>query len=145
MASEKLWRCPKCGRQFANRNQTHACGHYTVEEHLKGKGPRVVSLYKRFAELVEECGPVILAPSRSRIGFQVRMIFASVSLNQGSLSCQVVLSRRLENPRFISIQSLSPRNHVHRFRIQSIDELDHEVISWLKEAYRVGEQRHRSG
>jgi hypothetical protein len=144
MASKKLWKCPKCGRQFANCNQTHACGHYTVEEHLKGKSPRVVSLYKRFAELVEKCGGVILAPSKSRIGFQVRMIFAAVSLNQNSLSCQVVLSRRLENPRFISIQSLSPRNHVHRFRIQSIEELDREVIAWLKEAYRVGEQRHLS-
>jgi hypothetical protein len=144
MTSQDLWRCPKCGRRFANRNQTHFCGHFTVEEHLKGKSPRVVSLYKRFAELVEECGPVALAPSKSRIGFQVRMIFAAVSLNQRSLSCHVVLSRRLKNSRFISILSLSPRNHVHRFRIQSVDELDHEVIAWLKEAYLVGEQKHRS-
>ena len=144
MTSQNLWRCPKCGRRFANCNQTHSCGHFTVEEHLKGKNHRVISLYKRFAELVEECGQVILAPSKSRIGFQVRMIFAAVSLRQNILSCHVVLSRRLENPRFIRIQSLSPKNHVHYFRIQSIDELDHEVIEWLKEAYRVGEQKHLS-
>ena len=25
MREDALWRCPKCGRAFANRNQTHTC------------------------------------------------------------------------------------------------------------------------
>jgi hypothetical protein len=104
----------------------------------------MVALYERFAALVEQCGPVILAPTKTRIGFQVRMIFAAVSLKEESFSCHVVLSRRLENPRFTGIQSLSPRNHVHHFRIQSEEELDDEVASWLQEAYKVGEQKHLS-
>jgi len=69
------------------------------------------------------------------------MIFAAVSLKQGSLNCHVVLSRRLENPRFTRIESISPQNHVHHFRIQSMDELDDEVYAWLKEAYQVREQK----
>jgi len=70
------------------------------------------------------------------------MIFAAVSLKESGLDCHVVLSRRLENPRFTRIESLSPRNHIHYFQIRSVEELDDEVASWLQEAYKVGEQKH---
>jgi len=141
MALKNLWICPKCGRRFVNRNQSHSCGHYTIKQHLKGKSPHVIALYKRFLELVMQCGSVILAPTKTRIGFQVRMIFAAVSLKQGGLNCHVVLSRVLKNPRFTRIESISPQNNVHHFRIQSMDELDDEAHAWLKEAYQIGEQK----
>lgn len=76
------------------------------------------------------------------IGFQVRMAFADVMLRKNWLDAYVVLARRLGNPRFTKILSISPRNHVHYFRIRSIEELDDEVEGWLREAYAVGEQRH---
>jgi hypothetical protein len=53
-----------------------------------------------------------------------------------------VLARRLEHPRFRRIDSFSPRNHVHHFRLARLDEVDDEVAAWLAEAYRVGQQHH---
>ena len=53
-----------------------------------------------------------------------------------------ILARRFEHPRFRRIQTISPRNHVHSFRITSPLDLDAEFASWLAEAYAVGEQRH---
>ena len=58
------------------------------------------------------------------------------------LDGHVVLARRLEHPRFTRIESLSPRNHVHHFRLRDPAEIDDEVRGWLREAYAVGEQRH---
>jgi hypothetical protein len=84
------------------------------------------------------------APTKNRVGFQVRMIFAAVTVRKTGLACHVVLSRRRENPRFTRIDSISPGNHIHHFRIRSMDELDDEVASWLQEAYLVGEQKHLS-
>ncbi len=141
MALKNLWICPKCGRRSANRNQSHSRGRYTTKKHLKGKSPQVIALYKRFLELVMQCGSVIVAPTKTGIGFQVRMIFATVSLKQSGLNCHVVLSRLLKNPRFTRIESISPQNNVHHFRIQSMDELDDEAHAWLKEAYQTGEQK----
>ncbi len=84
-----------------------------------------------------------LAPARTRVGFQVRMIFAAVDrLGRDYLDAHVVLARRLEKARFRRIESISPRNHVHHFRIRSVAELDDEVVGWLREAYAVGEQLH---
>jgi hypothetical protein len=54
----------------------------------------------------------------------------------------VVLARRLEHPRFRRVETFSPRNHLHQFRLERLEEVDEEVAAWLAEAYRVGEQRH---
>jgi hypothetical protein len=139
----ELWSCPACGRPFANRNQTHSCGHFTVADFLHGHGAEARALFDRFAELALGCGRVLTAPARSRVGFQARMIFASVNrLKADQLDAHVVLARRLEHPRFERIESFSVHNHVHHFRIRSLSELDGEVQAWLEEAYQVGEQKH---
>ena len=137
-----LWTCPQCSRRFANQNQSHACGRYTLSEHLEGKSPEVLALYSRLQELVQSLGPVIVLPEKTRIAFQVRMSFAAVSVQQRWIDGHVVLARRLESPRFRRIESISPRNHVHHFRIISPDEINGEFAAWFIEAYQVGEQRH---
>lgn len=121
----------------------HSCGDYSVEKFLAGKSQTAISLYERFSALVHECGPVRVAPAKTRIGFQVRMIFAAVNkLNDQGLQAHVVLSRRLKNPRFIRIDTMTPRCYVHHFRITALNEFDEEVRSWLREAYQVGTQEH---
>lgn len=144
MPAKALWRCPHCGRRFANRHQWHSCGRFTVREHLKGKSPRLIALYQRFLTLVKRCGPVTLVPTKTRIGFQVRITFADVILRKHWLDAHVILARRLQHPRFRKIESFSPRNHAHYFRLQSLAELDREVFAWLREAYAVGQQKHLS-
>jgi len=143
MTQPDLWQCPKCGRYFVSKNHPHSCGKYTVEDFLSGKSAEAVALFARFEALVRGCGPVLIAPAKTRVGFQVRMIFAAVNhLSERGLDAHVVLARRLENPRFRRIESLAPNSHVHHFRIQSLDDLDDEVAAWLREAYAVGEQKH---
>ena len=144
MARSPLWKCPKCGRLFANRNQSHFCSHYTLRQHLAGKTPQAIALFREFAKLVKRCGPVRTLPEKTRVAFQVRMSFAAVSLRRDRLIGHVVLARRMENPRFTKIEYISPRNHVHSFCFHSRKELDREVLAWLREAYQVGQQRHLS-
>jgi Domain of unknown function (DUF5655) len=143
--SRPLWTCPKCGRRFISRNMPHSCGRYSVDRFLAGKSRHAISLFEHFSALVRECGPVLIAPAKTRIGFQVRMIFAAViKLSDHRLEAHVVLTRRLERPRFRRIETLTPKCYVHHFRIESLSELDEEVKSWLREAYQVGTQEHLS-
>jgi Domain of unknown function (DUF5655) len=138
-----LWKCPKCSRHFANRNQEHSCGKYSVEDFLHGKTQKAIALYRAFEERVFGLGPIRLAPAKTRVGFQARMIFAAVNrLSSDKLRAHVVLARRLESPRFTKIETISARNHVHHFVIGGTEQLDDEVLSWLLEAYRVGLQEH---
>ncbi len=141
MPSRPMWTCPKCDRQFINSNMPHSCGRYSVKKFLAGKSQHAISLFEHFSALAQECGPVQIAPAKTRIGFQVRMIFAAVNkLTDQRLEAHVVLTRRLESSRFRRIETISPKCHVHHFRVESLSELDAEVKNWLREAYKVGTQ-----
>ena len=139
---QPLWVCPRCERSFANRNQSHACGRHDLEHHFRNKLPAIRALYERFASVVASLGPVKVLPEKTRIAFQVRMSFAQVTPRRRWLDGHVVLARRREHPRFRRIETISRHNHVHVFRISSLEEIDDDVLSWLTEAYAVGEQRH---
>lgn len=70
------------------------------------------------------------------------MSFAAFVIRTNWVDGHIVLARRFENRRFRRIETFSPRNHLHAFRIENLEEVDSEVSSWLAEAYQVGQQRH---
>jgi hypothetical protein len=140
-----VWRCPDCQRQFANRNQSHACGRYTLASHFEGKSASVRAIFNRLLRLAKQNGPVTVLPEKTRIAFQVRMSFAAFVIRRNWVDGHVVLARRFEHPRFRRIETFSPRNHLHAFRFTNLSEVDNEVAAWFAEAYRVGQQRHLAG
>jgi Domain of unknown function (DUF5655) len=137
-----MWRCPECGRQFANRNQSHACGRHKLSSHFEGKLPAVRAIFDKVLRVARRSGPIVVLPEKTRIAFQVRMSFAAFVIRRNWVDGHVVLARRLENSRFRRIETFSPRNHLHAFRFESVADVDAEVSSWLAEAYKVGEQQH---
>lgn len=137
-----LWRCPKCARSFANRNQTHACGRHRIATHFEAKDPEVRRIYRAVIAMLKGIGPVRVLPEKTRIAFQVRMSFAQVTPRKRWLDGHVVLARRLQHPRFTRIQTFSPRNHLHAFRLHRVADVDDVLRAWLTEAYAVGQQRH---
>jgi len=143
MRDRSLWRCARCHRQFANRNQTHTCAPLrTVDDHFVDKPPAMRALFEQFARAVETIGPVQVLAEKTRIAFQTRMSFAQITPRQRWLDGHLVLARRLASPRFRRVDTISARNHVHFFRLSSAEELDAEFRAWLAEAYAVGNQAH---
>ena len=137
-----LWRCPRCGRAFTSRNQTHTCGLHSLEEHFAGRAQIAIDTYLAFEAAAREPGDVIVLPEKTRIAFQVRMSFAAATIRRRWVDAHVVLARRLDNPRFRKVETFSPRNHLHLFRLAAPDEVDAEVKAWLQEAHAVGAQQH---
>ena len=139
----RLWTCEQCGRVFANRNQTHTCARLgSLEAHFARKPPRIREIFDAFLAGAESIGAVRILAEKSRIAFQARMSFAQLSPRRGWVDGHLVLARRREHPRFRKVESFSPRNHVHHFRLSSPAEVDDELLGFLREAYDVGEQRH---
>jgi hypothetical protein len=142
MSKRPLWQCEKCGRVFANRNQSHACGKHRLAHHFRNKPPEIRLLFNQVVSAVRALGPVRVLPEKTRIAFQVRMSFAQITPRRHWLDGHVVLARRLDHPRFRSIQTISPRNHVHVFRLVHPRDIDDDFRAWMAEAYRVGQQKH---
>ncbi|HKV50695.1 MAG TPA: DUF5655 domain-containing protein [Gemmatimonadaceae bacterium] len=138
-----LWRCPRCDRAFANRNQTHTCAALrSVNSHFRGKPPEIRALFDSVVTFLRTLGPVRVLPEKTRIALQVRMSFAQLTPRRQWLDGHVVMARRVESPRFRRVDTISPRNHVHAFRLTRSDDIDDEFRAWLAEAYAVGQQRH---
>ncbi len=138
-----LWTCPRCGRAFANAQQSHRCAPLTdLEDHFVGSAAEVRAAFEAVLAAVRGLGPVTVLAEKTRIALQVRMSFAALMPRRRWLNGHLVLPRSVDSARFLTVQPYSPRNVVHTFRLHGPDEVDPEFIGWLTEAYRVGEQRH---
>src|SRR5580700_8824113 len=129
--AKPLWTCPRCRRQFANRNQSHSCGQFTEGQLLDGKPQEIVELYERLAEVVHRCGEVVVAPTKTRVLFKVRTVFVSVAVSKNWLEVVFVLGRRLKHRRIKKAQEEYP-GIVHFLRIENEDDLNGDLKSWLQ-------------
>ena len=136
-----MWMCARCGRGFANRNQTHSCGRHQLSTHLEGRGPVERRLFRGLLAELRRHGPVRVLPEKTRIAFQVRMSFAAITIRNGYLRGHLVLADRHESACFLRIESISRRNHIHVFTARSTADLV-ALRPYIALAYAVGEQKH---
>jgi hypothetical protein len=136
-----LWRCERCGRAFANPNQSHACGTTPLETHFEGRPQKVRAIFDAFRLMLESIGPVIVLPEKTRIAFQVRMSFAQLTIRRDWVNGHFVLARRADDPLFARVETFSPRNHLHAFRLDTPGDVE-ALKAFAREAYAVGRQEH---
>jgi hypothetical protein len=138
-----MWHCSRCGRNFANVNQTHTCRPLgELDRHFIGKSPLVRDTFERILEVVSTLGPVEVLAEQTRVALHVRMSFVALTPRRRWLDGHLVLARHVDSHRFRRIEVFSPRNVLHAFRLTGPDDVDQEFIGWLREAYAVGAQRH---
>jgi Domain of unknown function (DUF5655) len=131
---------------FASRNQTHTCAPLgDLDRHFARTAPPVRATFDRVLAVVSGLGPVVVLPEKTRIALQARMSFAAFMPRRHWLGGHLVLARRADSPRFLRIDTYSPRNVVHAFRLTSPADVDEEFTAWLAEAYQVGAQQHLRG
>lgn len=136
-----LWICPRCGHRFVNRNQWHSCRRYSLAQVFARSEPEVRRLFDRVRRMVGSVGPVHLQAYRDHVAFLVRVRFLGATPRRRWLDLGFWLPERDESPRFHKVETLTPTDHVHLLRIRDPDDLDGEVVAWIRRAYRVGEQR----
>ena len=137
-----LWTCPNCGNEFVNKNQYHSCNRYTLASLFEGKPDHIKTLFDRFRDIVEACGPVKVVAYHDSVGFMVRVRFARAVPKKRWLDIGFWLTKRVEDVRFHEIETLDPNTHVHLLRVTEVDQLDDQVSEWTRDSYAVGHQEH---
>ena len=113
-----------------------------LDDHFLDKSVEVRATFDAIVEAVAQFGPVTILPEKTRIALHARMSFAAFMPRRHWLNGHLVLARRIDNPRFSKVETFSPRNVLHAFRLSSPPEVDAELIDWLGAAYEVGMQLH---
>jgi len=113
-----------------------------VAGHFKGKPPALRGLFDQFVAMIRTSGPVRIHAARTRIGFITRMTFAAAMPARDRLRCHLILSRKVDGPRFTKIETYSPRCFGHCFDVRCEADLDDELRALVAESYQVGMQAH---
>ena len=137
---KRLWRCPECGNRYATENAWHACGPNTLKQLFSRSDPNVIKLFRKFAKMVQACGPAKMITEQTRVLFRDRARFAGALPRKSYLHCVVALPRQLEHPRFVNIENYGEHFKSHHFLVESEADLNEEVQEWLHEAYHLGRQ-----
>jgi hypothetical protein len=134
-----MWTCPDCGRRFTRKGQNHTCGGYTEEGFLETASDRAIQLYERFKRELVETTPFVLAPAKTRMGFQRRRIFAAINgVGKDHIRGHLVMNGEHPNPKFTSITRVCATDIIHNFRIESEGFFDDEFRELLSIAYEYG-------
>jgi len=76
----RSWRCPRCGRSLARRNQAHFCGSpRDLAAQLAGKPPGLKLLFAHLLGEIRACGPMTVLSERARIAFRTGVAFMTVT------------------------------------------------------------------
>jgi len=116
----------------------HACGDFSIEGFLAGKGERARALFEGFERLVAACGPYEVAPAKTRVAFMGRVRFAGVhAISDRGMTIVFALPEPMRHPRIRKVERIVPGWWGHWMRITDPDELDGELLGWLRESYRL--------
>ena len=128
---------------MVSANLSHSCGRFDLEDLFDKKDPIVRTIFDRYREIVESCGPVLMIPQKTRIVFMVRMRFAAVYPMKRTIRLTLVLRRRLpRHPRLERIETFGPDTELHTFRLEDPSDIDPSLRRWTRESYRRGHQDH---
>lgn len=128
------WKCPKCGRAFAQKSAYHACGQFTVEGYLTGKKPEALALFNVLTKTARSLGPVNLSAGKTQISFRVNTTFMMIALSGRQLVGYLFLPREAPAPFFKKITTASARRFVHHLRIADAQTITGKFANLMSEA-----------
>lgn len=133
--TKELWKCPKCGRQFARKGQSHSCRSYALEQHFKGKETGKL-LYESFIKAVETpLGALKIESLECCIHLVSTVTFAAVKIYKNKIQVEFATDHPLESERFTKAEQLSAHRFLYFVDIMKEVDLDTQLIQWVVEAY----------
>lgn len=132
--SDKLWKCPTCGRQFERHNQSHSCKVYPLELHFLRKDTGR-ALYERLCkEMHKKVGRFKIESLECCIHFVSTFTFAAVKIFKDKIRIDISLSYPIKNLRIKQAVKVSSNRFLYFIDIKSEAEINDELINWIKEA-----------
>ena len=110
---------------------------YTEAIHLKDKQPIVTKIYERLINELQKFGPVKIEPKKTSIHLGNRFGFAGVYTRKGYINLEVHLNYKLTSGRVSKVEQASANRFHHTIKLMTEKEIDKELITWLKQAYKL--------
>jgi len=100
-----------------------------------GKSQAVRDLYDLLVDELNQLGPVQKIRKAISISFENGRPFASVIIRNRSIKLVIRTQHRIKNHRMLNIDRITGNCFDHTVLLDSKDDIDNELLSWLGEAY----------
>lgn len=130
-----MWTCPECNRSFRNRNQSHSCGHYSLEDVFEKSSPTIIALFNLIHKEVKSYGAMQIRAVKNGVMFSVKSTFLALKPHSKFLAVEFACGNSYEEFPIEKCVKISKSEYAHIMRIEKMDEIDDQLLNWLKEAY----------
>ncbi|HVE83958.1 MAG TPA: DUF5655 domain-containing protein [Myxococcales bacterium] len=104
---------------------------------LTGKPPEVQAAFHKLRGAVAAFGDVHVDAVKASVNFGAKSHFAAAWPRSGRLDVEFVLDRPLRSRRVSKLQSLTATKHVHWVQVAGPEEVDAELLAWLRKSYAL--------
>jgi len=110
----------------------------TIAALFAGKDEIVQVIYTRLLEALHTIGPVQEDPKKTSIHLVHTTGFAGVHPRNSYLYLNLRTDAPIENPRITKTEQVSKNCFHNELKLTSPDEIDEELLGWLRDAYALG-------
>jgi hypothetical protein len=109
----------------------------TVNMHFTNRSPAVRQIYDRILDVSRQFGPVKEDPKKTSIHLVNRSAYAGIQNRRQALILTLKSRTNIDSKRiFRSLQASANRWYLE-IKLISPDQVDEELIDWLKASYRI--------
>ena len=110
---------------------------FSVKSHFEGKSLSVQETYNSLVKAIQQFGPVGEDPKKTSIHLVNKTALAGVATRKDYLILTIKSNRELKSPRIHKTEKVSAKRFHHEVKLALPEEVDSELIGWLKDAYTL--------
>jgi len=110
---------------------------FTVSAHFEAKDPTVTAIYKRIITETRKFGPMVEDPKKTSIHLNHKSAFAGIRVQKKALLLNIKSAAPIQDARVSKSEKLSASRYHQEIKLTSPEEVDAQLISWLKDAYLI--------
>jgi len=129
------WTCPTCKRTFKRNKQAHSCEKHEVEALFIDKPAHIWELYRNLVSQVQEFGSMEVHVAKWNVTIRSAVTFMSIIPEKKHLTITFIRDEALDDFPVYESYLHSKKRWSNLVKIESVDEIDKQLLSWLNEAY----------
>jgi len=129
-----MWTCHKCSHSFKYTSQSHSCNLVGLGTHLDKHTPEIVALFDCLISQIQEFGEFKIEAVKDAIMLRKSSAFVTIRIQKECLDISFKLDHHVEEFPVYKFLQLSRHRWFHALKIETEDEIDAQLLGWLKEA-----------
>jgi hypothetical protein len=132
-----MWKCPKCKREFRNKNQWHTCIQISDETLFLNKPEKVREIYDELYRACATFSDLITDTTKGCIYFVDKQRYLVIKPQKNGLILEFLLDREEDVFPVIKIHALGKGRFAHRIKLDDPQDINAQVMGWIEDAHKL--------